>query len=1135
MPHVPRSAAAASLSSGAIVGIGVPSAVLLFVVFALLLTRLATWQDRRRPAAIGPASGVPFLGVAGSEAAGPKRLRKKSSVKSGVGGGRRSAEMADILDTTFGLPVLPPVLSRPGSFTLGPLIGDGAEGENRNGNGDASPRLSADAIQTPKYTTPMRRSLQDVRKASWIDEDALHGPRMAPPNKRNKGTNKKSKLFFGGLGLGRSLSERLSMWRRDEVTEIIGSPTLPCTDDGEYRTPQRQVRDCHLVKAQERLAGVLQRDVDADAVSPQSGRAEGLCKVCVQNADLAEHGSAHHGLVVTLPSDAVHIQKQRGSGVALEAAQQQMGSLPQKVPRPPAKGTTDVELAGILRSTAERLQQDGGSRSTRRQTMMMMPQGGDSSTVHVAVMLGGRGNAAQDNYLTVASSRTARSGVFDDRSTESISSKSQKSAPAVMSSSSSSSSSSSCAELEGCSPKPPPPQQQSSSSAPQGPTRGHRQQVSHASPASMISEPESLVVCSSRRVSESEAQTALSSPTRRNRDPALSPSRQNQQGRPYSAASAESSALSTLYSEDEAIPMAQARAQQSLPISQLRLDDATPTPGRKSFTKEAYYSPYHVFDARPTKAASGHDRSPKFAFEDDESAPPRRARRETMLNHPSRIPSPQPQPRRSAAGACGGTDMTASLPLPNSSLQYTIYASDTSADPFTVLEVPPKNPAHLSRLFPPLPAELAADEVRPKDSGNDGGCGGTTDGLPPVCVMKTAEPRFLTTQDGRADVAATIVPPPQQALRPMVSSPTLGTGTVGLERCATVSSVLSSEAGYSSVYDSGTEMRADTASRSSASVVTVPTAESQLTEEDYTLRAAGLRPDDNGSPDAASSGRESRTVPRASENRGSVETAATARVHKIQLQQSPETAGESEPPRLRESPSSDTGSRYSQDTLPPLATPTKTNNLRIASAVAELRRMNSQVSSASGHSTTTDTEPGSPTLPALRGGGCSPGSRNKGGGKKYLALGGSPGASPTGNGAAGRSAVEDSPSRSGGNGRSGKGGLQTRSIAISGRARRGTMALSGVDARTAAGLEKLRSGGGVLREGNGGNVGAGRTRQRQESSAKQIEPRASRLAHEEREFLGRPGVESPGLYDEKGFLRSSPFRGNLASPIPRRV
>ncbi|RYP43236.1 hypothetical protein DL768_010030 [Monosporascus sp. mg162] len=1121
MPHVLRSAAAASLSSGAIVGIGVPSAVVLFVLFALLLTRLAKWQDRRRWAAIGPASGASFLRVAGGEAAGPKRLRKKSSVEGGVGGGRRNAEMADILDIPLGLPVLPPVLSRPGSFTLGPLIRDGAEGENGNGNGDANPRSSADALQTPKYTTPIRRSLQEVRKASWIDEDALHGPRMASPNKRNKGNNKKSKLFFGGLGLGRSLSERLSMWRRDEVTEIIGSPTLPCTDAGEYGSPQRQVRDSRLAKAQERLAGVLQRDVDADAVSPQSGRAEGLRKVCVQHADLAEHGSAHHGLVVMLPSDVVHIPKQRDSGAALETAQQTASS-PQKVPRPPAKkSTTDMELVGILRSTAERLQQDGGSKSVRRQTMATMPQGGDSSTVHVAVTLGGRGNAAQDNYLTVASSRTARSGVSEDRSTESSPTKSQKSAPAVMSLSSSS-----CAELEGCSPKP----------QPQGPMPGHRRQVSHVSPASMISEPESLVACSSRRVSEPEAQTALSSPSRRSMDPALPPSRQNQQGRPYSAVSAESSALSTLYSEDEAIAIAQTRAQQSPLTGELRLDDATLTPGRKPLTKEAYYSPYHVFDSHPTKAASGRDRSPKFAFEDDESGRSGRARTETMLGNPSRIPSPQPQPHRSAAGARGAPDKTASLPLPSSSLESTIYAYDTSDDPFAVLEVPPKNPARLSRLFPPLPVELAADEVGSKDSSNGGGCGGIADGLPPVCVTKTAEPLFLTTRDGRADVAATVVPPPKQALRPMVSSPTLGTGTVELERCATVSSVLSSEAGHSSVYDSGAEIHADTASRSSASLVTLPTAESRLAEGDYTLRTAGLRPDNNGSPDAASSDRESRVAPRASENRVSVETAATPQAHKIQVQQSPQTAAESEPSRLRESPASDAGSRYSQDTLPPLTTPTKTNNLRVASAVAELRRMNSQVSSVSGHSATTntDTEPGSPTLPAFRGGGCRPGSRNKGGGKNYLALGGSPGASPTGNRGAGKSAVEDSH-RSGGNDRSGKGGLQTRSIAVSGRARRGTMVLSGVDARTAAGLEQLRSGGGVLREGNGSNIGADGGKRRRESPAKRIGTRTSWLAHEEREFLGHPGVESPGLYDEKGFLRSSPFRGNVASPLPRRM
>ncbi|RYO85299.1 hypothetical protein DL762_005252 [Monosporascus cannonballus] len=492
----------------------------------------------------------------------------------------------------------------------------------------------------------------------------------------------------------------------------------------------------------------------------------------------------------------------------------------------------------------------------------------------------------------------------------------------------------------------------------------------------MISEPESLVACSSRRVSEPQAQTALSSPSRRNREPALPPSRQNQQGRPYSTASAESSALSTLYSEDEAIAMAQAQAQQSPPIGELRVDDATPTSEQKSFRKETYYLPYHVFDARSTKAASGHDRSPKFAFEDEESPRPRRARREIMLGHPSQILSPQNQ----------------------HSTQFTIYAYDTSDNPFTVLEVPPKNPARLSRLFSPLPVELAAGEVGPKNK-REGRNGGHRRPAAPVVATprgKLADPR------------------------------------------------------YSSIYGSGAEMHADTARRSSASLVTVPTVENQLTEEDYVLGTAGLRPDNNESPDSAWSSREPRTVLLPSDSSG-VQAALAAREPGVRY-----------------------GSRYSQDTLPPLATPTKTNNLRVASAVTELRRMNSQVSSVSGHSATTntDTEPGSPTLPALRGGGCSPGSRNKGGGKNYLALGGSPGASPTGKGTAGKSAVEDSPSRSGGNDRSGKGGLQRRSIAVSGRARGGTMVLSGVDAWTAAGLEQLRSGGGVLREGNGADVGA---------------------------------------------------------------
>lgn len=68
------------------------------------------------------------------------------------------------------------------------------------------------------------------------------------------------------------------------------------------------------------------------------------------------------------------------------------------------------------------------------------------------------------------------------------------------------------------------------------------------------------------------------------------------------------------------------------------------------------------------------------------------------------------------------------------------------------------------------------------------------------------------------------------------------------------------------------------------------------------------------------------------------------------------------------------------------------NSLQVTSTIAELRRMNSTVS---GYSQASSTMPGSPTLPALRGGGFSPQAKN-GGTKHYLAVGsnnrtGSPG------------------------------------------------------------------------------------------------------------------------------------------------
>ena len=211
--------------------------------------------------------------------------------------------------------------------------------------------------------------------------------------------------------------------------------------------------------------------------------------------------------------------------------------------------------------------------------------------------------------------------------------------------------------------------------------------------------------------------------------------------------------------------------------------------------------------------------------------------------------------------------------------------------------------------------------------------------------------------------------------------------------------------------------------------------------------------------------------------------------------------------------------------------------------------MNRQVSATSGYGSASasgadggakvgiEPEPApSSTLPALRGGGFSPG-RNKGGGRNYLAMGGSPTGSP---GSARNKSLESSPV-SGGMDRK---EVQRRSLGSSvGRARRGTVTLGGADGGLAEQVRGDRDASrhsGVLREGGGGNVGAGaaagsRQQQAPKPPKHAFMTRASQLVREEKELLGRASVESLGLYDEQGFLKSSPLKGDASSPLSRRL
>ncbi|KAF3061170.1 hypothetical protein GL218_03282 [Daldinia childiae] len=161
-----------ALSTGAIAGIAVGGAVLLFAALAPLLLKLARKQDQRR-ASVFPDVAVESGDTTTNEA-GPRRLRKKSFI------GEQVAVMMDKDDEVgmeesrsrrSSLNVISPARTRPGSFS----------------GGDGSARGSVDTQQGQKPRSPDKERGYDMyqhrRKTSWIDEDALHGPTVTSPKK----------------------------------------------------------------------------------------------------------------------------------------------------------------------------------------------------------------------------------------------------------------------------------------------------------------------------------------------------------------------------------------------------------------------------------------------------------------------------------------------------------------------------------------------------------------------------------------------------------------------------------------------------------------------------------------------------------------------------------------------------------------------------------------------------------------------------------------------------------------------------------------------------------------------------------------------------------------------------------------
>ncbi|KAI0135637.1 hypothetical protein F4814DRAFT_31391 [Daldinia grandis] len=971
-----------ALSTGAIAGIAVGGAVILFAALAPLLLKLARRQDQRR-ASTFPDVAVESGNTIANEA-GPRRLRKKSFIGDQVATIMDKDDevgMEESRSRRSSLNVVSPARTRPGSFT----------------GGDGSRRGSVDTQQGQKPRSPDKERGYDMyqhrRKTSWIDEDALHGPTVTSPRKSKQRHKRKVSWFDGGLG--RSLS-RLST--RSGIGPV--SPTLPYTEAGieeQLSTPTDSTND-------RTMSGPPQdTNFTGYTATPRQSQHQPQVYTSPQKSYGPSNnpspgsgsGSASNSPSKSSP-DIIHNPRYRNR-VSFQAAQQLAGgarlpapiSIPQgQTQRQPIlrHSATDTELTEILRMTAERLQD--GNRSTRRQTMMAPPY------TPGRVLNGGIHGNHYGGYMDFSYETPDRGDVSPV--------KSHKSAPATLS----------YAELEGCTPKPQLSQRQMR-------TPGHSRQQSHISrmsQVSMLSEADSLVA--SRRGSYQDVRTALSSPSRANRSTEPSPSPQGSQPtRPFSYGSTMSSALSTLYSMEEA-------SVRSPPVdSRLEGSVERRAPGKVLSSREVL-SPSRNPEASP-------ERSPKSRVKEEEVPPPLRIRRGTLGMDTS--PAPQLSLRRAIESSS----------IPRRKPSYTLPSSDENDDdPFTMSTPPPQNPARLSKVFSPLPAELP----RKKSS-----------------AKHPAHKRTISQES-----ASISTPTPSPSRRRVLPSPRSILNSPTFANRERAPSPVVSEAGLSSVYDS----------------------------YNYSHNDAPDNDNDNNNGPPGSPEKLVRTISRPGRS-----SRIGFRIPSYGQAEEPRQFNHESvtwvptsppPPAPRRGMPSD-GSIYSQDEdrVPPLRAQTvqRSKTVRMSTAITELRRMNSQLSTMS------DISVASSTVVGMRGGGFSPG-RQSGGVRNYLALGGDLKSGSSGGGdrssqsSMGSGTVICNPS-SNSNTNAKHGSPLQRSGA--GRSRRGTVVVQGLDAKrgSATSTDAVKH-------------------------ASQIMTHATKLSREEA-TAKRASVES--LYDAKGFLK----------------
>ncbi|KAI3321900.1 hypothetical protein HD806DRAFT_545579 [Xylariaceae sp. AK1471] len=1142
-----------TLSSGAIAGITIAGSVLLFLlVIGPLLIQLAKWQDRHRAAAC-PVSSLSFAEhghhlAQDRDRDAPRRLQKKTAaservVDLGLGaGGSRGGRLVRHLS----LPILPPVLSRPGSFNLGGPFSGGVPGNGgaSGSNGQSRADAYAGGQQGSKEKHRGYVIYQNRRKTSWIDEDALHGPRVSP-----KKSNERKTSWLTGNGLTRTLSRHFSI-RRHRTPELARSPTLPCTETGQGREfvdgiPTKLFEGRSIANSQRlrEFAGEIEMGPRFPA---RQGQEQGG-SLMNNSPTIAHVRIVHPGPQrVPIPTAAL-VNPRCRSNTALDAAQQLAGRA--RVPSLDVaasgqrysrmqQSSTDAELQAILRRTAERLQD--GSRSARRQTLML-PASASSSRLPDQIR-------PDTNQECGCGKGHMRPG--DD--TTPSPAKSQKSAPAVMLYS----------ELEGCSPRL--PQGLSQNGTPRHThRRTHTRHVSHVSQVSqvsMLSEPDSLVATPSRRGSQPDIlHTALSSPSRAAQ---TSPTHSQQalNARSYSPASEQSSALSTLYSEEEGSP----------PISTLNLDRVSK--GGSEMERRAMAQALRACDAldggqRRNDGEYGNEKNGGESlreFQADQSPRPLHIRKGTLG---------QILPNSIQNAAVTGSTRRDSIKQPEPRISPKAISTFTlqtlkaaTEDPFTACTPPARpTPQRLSQLFSPLPAELPGDTVSPS-----------------VHISGPSSDTPTPSPSHRR-----VIPPPHR-LQPARSSPTLGQHQepqLQIQPPTREPSPVVSESGLSSVYESyrysrysdsleGSQMLGRL---STATMLTVPTAEASPTKSRWNEDIIPIttaegdvydRVKENGASafytahlrlNTAVGGAGAYTHVIGSHGPSTMEHGSSDKKYTVddallRSQQHHEVSLSVISDLTAESTySQDEDGRDQLAPLMPVASTTASSGkhaMRVTSAVAELRRMNSQVSCVSGYSTATATtacngEITSPTLPALRGGGFSPGKKGAGGGaKNYRALGSSPSSRRDGedeysngescrydNAGSGRNgddqngketaAVEIREDRTvkGGNGSKGAKDETALRRGGVGRSRRNTVVES-----FEQDLSRARQ---VLRESRGYNIQAIPEASKKSCGTGGLLTHAAKLMQEE----GRVSLESLGLYDDKGFLKSPLARKDLAKHV----